>query len=231
MVNLLTTQRQIILKILLSIILLLGLALEANCTELKNIYFNVYRNGSKIGYHKIDFEKKNDSVNPKVEIKFEVTFLGFNVYDYFHQNNEKWVNNSLVQLKTKTDKNGEDLYCNASKTNNVMSLDGTNLKENIYDNFLPTSYWNYKLVENKKNKRVINSQDCSFIDFKIDYLGEENIYDNKMFAEHYKLTGKEFTGDDVDIDIWYKDSQWVKMIFYKDGSEIEYFLKEFDINE
>ena len=28
-----------------------------------------------------------------------------------------------------------------------------------------------------------------------------------------------------------KNSQWVKMIFYKDGSEIEYFLKDFDTNE
>ena len=52
-----------------------------------------------------------------------------------------------------------------------------------------------------------------------------------MLAEHFKLTGKEFTGDNVNIDIWYKNSQWVKMIFYKDGSEIEYFLKDFDTNE
>ena len=80
------------------------------------------------------------------------------------------------------------------------------------------------------NKTVLNTQDCSFIDFKINYLGNENIYGNKMSAEHFKLTGTEFTGDDVDIDIWYKDFQWVKMIFYKDGSEIEYFLKDFDNN-
>ena len=52
-----------------------------------------------------------------------------------------------------------------------------------------------------------------------------------MSAEHFKLTGKEFTGDDVDIDIWYKDFQWVKMIFQKDGSKIEYFLKDLDNNE
>ena len=55
--------------------------------------------------YKIEFENKNDSVNPNVEIKFEVSFLGFKVYDYFHQNNEKWINNFLVQLKTRTDKN------------------------------------------------------------------------------------------------------------------------------
>ena len=35
----------------------------------------------------------------------------------------------------------------------------------------------------------------------------------------------------LDIDIWHENSQWVKMIFYKDGSTIEYYLKDFDINE
>ena len=152
-------------------------------------------------------------------------------YNYFHQNNENWFNNSLVQLKSKTDKDGENLFCNVNKINNSISLDGNNNKVNVNNSNLPTSYWNYTLVEDKNNKRVLNTQDCSFIDFKIDYLGEENIYNNKMLAEHFKLTGKEFTGDDVNIDIWYKNSQWVKMIFYKDGSEIEYFLKDFDNNE
>ena len=83
------------------------------------------------------------------------------------------------------------------------------------------------MVEDKKNKKVLNTQDCSFIDFKINYLGNENIYGNKMSAEHFKLTGKEFTGDDVDIDIWYKDFQWVKMIFQKDGSKNRVLFKGF----
>ena len=220
------------MKILLLFILLFGLSAEARSFKLDDIHFNVYRNGSKIGYHKINFiNNDNNSTNAYVEIKFDVTFLGFTVYDYFHQNNESWLDNSLVQIKTETDKNGEYLFCNGNKTDNVIFLDGTNNKENISHSILPTSYWNYTLVEDKKNKKVLNTQDCSFIDFKINYLGNENIYGNKMSAEHFKLTGKEFTGDDVDIDIWYKDFQWVKMIFQKDGSKIEYFLKDLDNNE
>ena len=79
----------------------------------------------------------------------------------------------------------------------------------------------------QKNK-VLNSQDCSYINFEIKYLGDEMIYDNSLRASRYKLLGKEFTGDDVNIDIWYKDKKWVKMSFLKDGSTIEYFLKEYD---
>ena len=85
-----------------------------------DIHFNVYRNGSKIGYHKIEFEKESIHVRPNIEIKFEVTFLGFTVYDYFHQNNESWLDNKLIQLNTKTDKNGEELFCNALRNNNFF---------------------------------------------------------------------------------------------------------------
>ena len=107
----------------------------------------------KLDTIKLNFINDNNSTNPYVEIKFEVTFLGFTVYDYFHQNNENWVDNSLVKLKTKTDKNGEDLFCNVNKIDNATSFDGTNNKEDIYENILPTSYWNYKLVEDKKIKK------------------------------------------------------------------------------
>ena len=59
-------------------------------------------------------------------------------------------------------------------------MDGTNNKEDVYTHsILPTSYWNYTLVEDKKNKKVLNTQDCSFIDFKINYLGNENIYNQQ----------------------------------------------------
>ena len=53
------------------------------------------------------------------------------------------------------------------------------------------------------------------------------IYDNSLKASRYKLLGKEFTGDDVNIDIWYKDKMG-ENDFSKDGSTIEYFLKEYD---
>ena len=49
------------------------------------------------------------------------------------------------------------------------------------------------------------------------------IYDNSLKASRYKLLGKEFTGDDVNIDIWYKDKKWVKMIFSKMGVQLSIF--------
>ena len=206
-----------------------SLLLPNNLTD--DLYFNVYRNDSKIGFHKLDFYENENLIESKIEIKFEVTFLGFVVYDYFHKNHEKWKDNSLVLMEATTDKNCELLNCKVSKDSNYLKISGTNGNLTLDNKITPTTYWFFEELIKGGNKRVLNTQDCSFIDFKIEFLGDELIYNNLLSASHYKLTGKEISGDDVNIDIWYNDKKWVKMIFLKDGSKIEYFLKEYDINE
>lgn len=194
---------------------------------IEDISFNVYRNESKIGYHKLNFKREEDRIIASIEIKFEVNFLGFTLYDYFHKNKEVWIADSLFKLKANTNNNGDQLYCNVKKKAERFVIDGENNKIITRDEPLPSSYWKFDLVNNEK-KRVLNTQDCSFIDFKIEFLGNEKIYEDQLEAMHYKLTGKEFNGDDVNIDIWYSNSKWVKMIFYKDESKIDYFLEKYD---
>ena len=195
--------------------------------SIEDISFNVYRNDSKIGYHKLNFKREEDRIIASIEIKFKVNFLGFTLYDYFHKNKEVWIADSLFKLKTNTNNNGDQLYCNVKKKAERFVIDGENNKITTKDEPLPSSYWIFDLVNNEK-KRVLNTQDCSFIDFKIEFLGNEKIYEDQLEAMHYKLSGKEFNGDDVNIDIWYSNSKWVKMIFYKDGSKIDYFLEKYD---
>ena len=203
-------------------------SLSVSNTAAEKLNFNVYRNGSLIGYHNLDFYEKDGLIESKIAIKFEVTFLGFVVYEYFHKNLEKWMNNTLVFMEASTDNNGDLLNCKVNKTGNKFRILGTNGDLTLDKKITPTTYWKFdQLITGEKNK-VLNSQDCSYINFEIKYLGDEMIYDNLLKASRYKLLGKEFTGDDVNIDIWYKDKKWVKMIFLKDGSTIEYFLKEYD---
>ena len=197
-------------------------------TTYDRLHFNVYRNDSLIGYHNLDFYEKDGLIESKIAIKFEVTFLGFVVYEYLHKNHEKWMNNTLVFMEASTDANGDLLDCKVNKKENAFKILGTNGDFTLDKKITPTTYWKFdQLITGEKNK-VLNSQDCSYINFEIKYLGDEMIYDNSLKASRYKLLGKEFTGDDVNIDIWYKDKKWVKMIFLKDGSTIEYFLKEYD---
>ncbi len=219
------------LKKIFIIISLLGSNLESKTFNVEDIFFNVYRNGSKIGFHELKFRNADNHFKAEINIKFEVTFLGFVVYDYNHQNIENWKDGDLISLKTQTDKNGENLFCEYQNKDLSSTLNGTAGNFETFENLIPTSYWNFKLVENSDFKKVINTQDCSYINFKIENLGIESIYNNTIRSTHYKLTGKESSGEEVNIDIWYDDQKnWVKMIFIKDGSEIEYFLRDYDEN-
>ncbi len=219
------------MKIIIAIITLISLSphlCQSQEPQPKNIKFNVYRNDSLIGYHKVDFSSPDNFLNADIEIKFEVKFLGFVVYEYFHKNTEVWNDNNLINLNTSTDINGEKLKCKLTIKDGAFTIDGTLAKEVINESLVPTSYWN-KILVHKKNPKVLNTQDCSYIEFKVTDLGKENIYNNSLETSHYKLIGKEVSGEVIDIDIWYNQSnEWVKMIFIKDGSKIEYFLNEYD---
>ena len=218
----------LIILILLKLFFFSQSTLKSGDLKPDDIFFNVYRNDRLIGFHKINFFKDHNFLKALIEIKFEVKFLGFVVYDYFHNNTEIWDKNSLLELNSSTDKNGDLLNCSLKKIPTGLLIEGTNGNENLNSPPLPTSYWNKILVETG-DKKILNTQDCSYIDFKINFIGEEKIYKNSLIADHYKLVGKEITGELVDIDIWYnKSNQWVKMIFVKDGSTIEYHLDKYD---
>jgi hypothetical protein len=232
--NPLPTQLNELLKNLTFLFIFFTLCLPSitvSNTISEKIHFNVYRNDSLIGYHNLDFYERDGLIESKIAIKFEVTFLGFVVYEYLHKNHEKWMNNTLVFMEASTDKNGDLLDCKVNKKEDQFKILGTNGDLTLDKKITPTTYWKFdQLITGEKNK-VLNSQDCSYLNFEIKYLGDEMIYDNSLKASRYKLLGKEFTGDDVNIDIWYKDEKWVKMIFLKDGSTVEYFLKEYDTKD
>ena len=192
----------------------------------ENLYFHVYRNGTKIGYHSVEFSKSNNNLlNANVDIDFNVKFLGINLYKYKHQNNEKWMylNNNenttelrLISIRTKTNINNNITDCNE--------------KSDLYEKYIfPTSYWNSSFLrKDLSSLEVYNTQDCSFFNLMVKKLADEKIYDRNLTASRYKLFGETNQGNILDIDIWYnKIGKWVKMIFLKDGSEIEYILDEY----
>lgn len=195
---------------------------------INELEFHVFRNDNKIGNHKVNISEKNNIKNVSIEINFKVKFLGFSIYNYSHRNTEKWVDGKLINLESSTDKNGLPLSCKILKKNKNLISNGSNSNDNFNIDSIPTSYWNHALVEGKTKKRLINTQDCSVILMDIEKIGQEKIYNNNLIATHYKMKGKEYSGEDVDIDIWYDEKKnWVKMIFLKDGSQIEYILNKY----
>ncbi len=202
------------MKILLLFAFLIVFDSKSLSQDYSDISFNVYRNDSKIGHHKVSFDIIESELNVFIDINFIVKFLGITIYRYEHLNQEKWFNNNLVSINSRTNKNGTKLYCELA---------------NIKNPTVPSSYWNYVLVSDKNITELKNTQDCSSIKIQISNLGRELIYNDTLAAEHFKIIGKEESGETVDIDVWYdQNKKWVKMIFIKGDSIIEYFLDEYD---
>ena len=194
-----------------------------------SLLFHVYRDQSKIGIHEIAITDKNSFTEVNIEIKFNINFLGFNIYKYTHNNIEKWSGNKLLSLDSKTDQNGTIMTCTLKEKDGKLDISGTNNTTSLNNSVLPSSYWNSILVKGNKRLDILNTQDCSFISLNIKFLGNEKIYNSELSADHFKLKGFEAGGSEVDIDLWYDESDnWVKMKFIKDESTIDYVLNKYD---
>ena len=218
----------LIIYILFSFLLSL---VPVNCiaSDHHRLLFHVYRGQSKIGTHEIAIRDTNSFTEVNIEIKLNINFLGFNIYKYAHNNIEKWSGNKLVSLDSKTDQNGAIMTCTLKEKDGKLDISGTNNITLLNNSVLPSSYWNSILVKGNKRLDILNTQDCSFISLNIKFLGNEKIYNSELSADHFKLKGFEAGGSEVDIDLWYDESDnWVKMKFMKDESTIDYVLSKYD---
>ena len=142
-------------SILLVLLILFSWSVESKNNIPEDIKFNVYRNSSLIGFHNLSFSQLGDDIKAEIEIKFEVTFLGFVVYDYYHKNVEVWSDDKLKTLETFTDKNGEELSCKVSKSKDRYKISGTSRETLSEETIIPTSYWRNELIKGLKRKHLI----------------------------------------------------------------------------
>lgn len=209
--------------------IILLIPIKSLSSDYPNLLFQVYRNQNLIGTHELLIKKKNSSTEVNIKIKFDVSFLGFKIYEYRHNNTERWIENELIFLESSTNQNGKLMSCTLKKKGGKLDISGTDNIVTLDNNILPSSYWNSVLVKKNKQLKILNTHDCSFINLNVKFLGNEKIYNDKLFASHYKLTGFESSGAKVDIDLWYdKYDNWVKMRFLKDESVIDYVLSNYE---
>lgn len=209
--------------------IILLIPIKSLSSDYPNLLFQVYRNQNLIGTHELLIKKKNSSTEVNIKIKFDVSFLGFKIYEYRHSNTERWIENELIFLESSTNQNGKLMSCTLKKKGGKLDISGTDNIVTLDNNILPSSYWNSVLVKKNKQLKILNTHDCSFINLNVKFLGNEKIYNDKLFASHYKLRGFESSGAEVDIDLWYdKYDNWVKMRFLKDESVIDYVLSNYE---
>ena len=174
--------------------------------------YDVLRNGKKIGTHAIRFEPGPGGLRVIAETKMEVRILFITAYRYHYVSEELWCENTLQQVTTRVDDNG-----NRSETDAQWQGDGYFVRRNDETGFIQgpivsTNHWNDRAT----------SVDAVFntITGKINAVSVTPDVNTapRLSGQEYEMRGE------LNIDTYYDSAgNWQGMVFnHKDGSEIEF---------
>ena len=196
--------------------------------DLKKIEFDIYRNNKLIGYHIFSFNKNNDLLEVKSEIKFQIKKLGVVLYDYQVAGTEVYKDGNLIKFNSKTNQNGKSKYVNIKSENDELIVDGSSHKGKVPTNYLIGTWWNHSLVEAPAQISAVSGR---IIKQKVKFLGKETINFNgkEINALHFNFSSTDQKLEKkkkLNTDVWYdeKTLNWVKATFKKSGNW-EYRLK------
>lgn len=192
----------------------------ALATEVETRDFEVFRNGERIGHHRVEIARDGERSVVNVDINLRVTFGPLTLYRYVHQSREEWRGNRLVSLVSSTDNDGDAETLRAVAEGDGLKVNGTRFTGMLPADTMPTSYWRGDFV---RRHTIMDSQNGRVLDLRVQPESFEtaSAARDEIPARRFHLTG------DIDLTLWYdREGHWVKSAFRaKDGSQVEYRLR------
>lgn len=186
--------------------------------------FDAYRKGSRIGKHKVSFERDGDLLVVETEFKLKVKVLFITAYKFLFESTGVWKDGALQTMDVSVDDNGKDTKVDAYLSDEDGSFYVTGRKGDFIANdwVYPTNHWNAGVVESKV---VLNTLNGALANVEILRQGIETVETEQGAVEAERI---EYTGDLRDTTVWYDSAgRWVKMVFTtKSGETIEYVCRE-----
>jgi hypothetical protein len=218
------------MRLLASCLLVLGLLLPAAAHAAipvppgfppnGTITYDVWREGSQIGTHTVEFTRDGDELKVHTRIRIAVKLLLVTVYRFEHDADEDWVDGKLMRFAAKTDENGTDRDV-------LLVRDGDELRGHYNDqqmqmagNLIPASLWNPATVDQtmmieptKGRAKAVTVIDRGMEQVKLSW--------GTVPAHHYSITG------DIRREVWYgEDGQVVQAAYTaKDGTLLTFKLQ------
>ena len=200
--------------------------------NLKKIEMEVFRDGKVIGYNYYFFDKKDETITVKNQIRFKVSLFGVDLLNVEGYGIEKYENDKLISYKSKTLQNDKkkfvDLIYDSEK-------DKFNIKGSSYSGLASTgniigNWWNHRILQASSQISPISG---SIKEQVVTFLGKEKIklYGRLIDVDHFRLTSKDMsTPKDkrLNFDIWYNSkSSMILKISYSRLGYWEYKVKNF----
>ena len=223
-------------KLLLSIFIFSSISFEifshvGHYAKFNYLEYELFRNNTPIGYHKFDFKRDGKNLIIDSEIKFKITKLGVDLYQYYAIGQEKYIDGVFSGFSSETNQNKKEKYVNISidNTDKNLIIDGSSFKGKADKDLIIGTWWNHEIVQKKAQISAVSGR---IIKQKVEFLGKEEVtFGDKIYKTlkfNFSSTDPSLSKDKkLNIDIWYEEDTfiWVKAAFDKTGYW-EYRLKK-----
>ena len=224
-------------KLLLSIFILSSISFETfshvdHYAKFNYLEYELFRNNTPIGYHKFDFKREGQNLIIDSEIRFKITKLGIDLYQYYAAGQERYIDGVFSGFNSETNQNKKEKYVNISidKMDKNLVIDGSSYKGKADKDSIIGTWWNHEIVQKKAQISAVSGR---IIEQKVEFLGKEKVtFGDKTYKTlkfNFSSTDPSLSKDKkLNIDVWYEEDTflWVKAAFDKTGYW-EYRIKTF----
>ncbi len=185
-----------------------------------DIVFDVYRDGKRIGEHRVRFDKTGEALTAESRFSIRITILGLPLYKYEYTSVGTWRDGHLARLNARVDDDGTVSSVNAERSDDKLMVHAGDVQTVAPASVFPTTHWNPGVIG---TAQVLNTITGHINSVRMKELGTENVVTGgtHRLARHFAYTGE------LETEVWYDMSgRWVKMRFNgKDGTPIEYVCR------
>ena len=184
--------------------------------------FEVWRKGSQIGTHTLNFAQSGDKLAITIAVRLAVFFGPIRLFHYRMDGIEQWADARIFHIGTATNDDGKAAEMRASMTTAGFTVQGSGASSYIAPpHALPATHWNIAELSGP----WINPQNGKLFRPHVTHLGQEAVPiagGGTAMGQHYKVSG------DIELDLWYDTNEhWLSLSFAaKDGSQIRYLRRD-----
>lgn len=174
---------------------------QAATTELT---FDVFLDDDPIGFHRVSIQELPGQRRVQVEAEMKVDILFFTAFSYRHRADERWREDCIFELETRTDDDGERLSVTAGPSGDVLEVVTPRERKRLEGCVRTFAYWKPELL---LSDYLLNTQNGAYEPVRLVELAPEPLrFNGRQYgAKRYRLE----VGEETRIDLWYtEDDSW-----------------------
>ncbi|MBS0295095.1 MAG: hypothetical protein JSR45_02205 [Proteobacteria bacterium] len=182
-----------------------------------HLAFAAWRNGKKIGEHRLSFAQAGEDLTVHTEVALSVGLGPITVYRYAHHATEHWRGGRFIGLESRTEATDNRIKVAANRTERGVAIDSSKVGKIVLPpEAAPLTHWNMAMIR----PPLFNPQDGKLL--KLSASRREETFSapglRPQRATHVILAGE------MGVDDWYDAAgTWIALrAKAKDGSTVDY---------